>query len=121
MSDLQGLMMKLEGSDNGAGSLEAPSSNPESQSWLKYNSGQFQQVQIRLGYIVVGSDNGTGSLDAPSSDLESRSWSKYISGQFQQAQIRTVGRSRAGAVARALTRPRSPADTSRAYMKTNFK
>ncbi|GBP04830.1 hypothetical protein EVAR_67347_1 [Eumeta japonica] len=33
MNDFQGLMMQLEGSDNGAGSLEAPSSDPESQSW----------------------------------------------------------------------------------------
>ncbi|GBP43915.1 hypothetical protein EVAR_41771_1 [Eumeta japonica] len=32
MNDFQGLMMQLEGSDNGAGSLEAPSSDPESQS-----------------------------------------------------------------------------------------
>ncbi|GBP44766.1 hypothetical protein EVAR_86580_1 [Eumeta japonica] len=35
MNDFQGLMMQLEGSDNGAGSLEAPSSDPESQSWSK--------------------------------------------------------------------------------------
>ncbi|GBP20696.1 hypothetical protein EVAR_16570_1 [Eumeta japonica] len=35
MSDFQGLMMETEGSDNGAGSLEAPSSDPESQSWSK--------------------------------------------------------------------------------------
>ncbi|GBP95518.1 hypothetical protein EVAR_65886_1 [Eumeta japonica] len=52
MNDFQGLMMQLEGSDNGAGSLEAPSSDPESQSWSKYISGQFQQAQIWLGYIV---------------------------------------------------------------------
>ncbi|GBP92913.1 hypothetical protein EVAR_57283_1 [Eumeta japonica] len=31
-NDFQGLMMQPEGSDNGAGSLEAPSSDPESQS-----------------------------------------------------------------------------------------
>ncbi|GBP18923.1 hypothetical protein EVAR_20455_1 [Eumeta japonica] len=35
MNDFQGLMMHLEGSDNEAGSLEAPSSDPESQSWPK--------------------------------------------------------------------------------------
>ncbi|GBP15770.1 hypothetical protein EVAR_93952_1 [Eumeta japonica] len=52
MNDFQGLMMQLEGSDNGAGSLEAPSSDPESQSWSKSISGQFQQAQIWLGYIV---------------------------------------------------------------------
>ncbi|GBP58955.1 hypothetical protein EVAR_97328_1 [Eumeta japonica] len=46
MNDFQGLMMQLEGSDNGAGSLEAPSSDPESQSWSKSISGQFQQAQI---------------------------------------------------------------------------
>ncbi|GBP76091.1 hypothetical protein EVAR_46959_1 [Eumeta japonica] len=46
MNDFQGLMMQLEGSDNGAGSLEAPSSDPESQSWFKSISGQFQQAQI---------------------------------------------------------------------------
>ncbi|GBP63712.1 hypothetical protein EVAR_87689_1 [Eumeta japonica] len=39
MNDFQGLMMQLEGSDNGAGSLEAPSSDPESQSWSKSISG----------------------------------------------------------------------------------
>ncbi|GBP83091.1 hypothetical protein EVAR_84855_1 [Eumeta japonica] len=48
----QGLMMEPEGSDNGAGSLEAPSSDPESQSWSKSISGPFQQAQIWLGYIV---------------------------------------------------------------------
>ncbi|GBP17739.1 hypothetical protein EVAR_102597_1 [Eumeta japonica] len=52
MNDFQGLMMQLEGSDNGAGSLEAPSSDPESQSWSKSISGPFQQFQIWLGYIV---------------------------------------------------------------------
>ncbi|GBP47790.1 hypothetical protein EVAR_79638_1, partial [Eumeta japonica] len=52
MNDFQGLMMQLEGSDNGAGSLEAPSSDPESQSWSKSISGPFQQAQIWLGYIV---------------------------------------------------------------------
>ncbi|GBP35782.1 hypothetical protein EVAR_20636_1 [Eumeta japonica] len=41
-----------KGSDKGAGSLETPSSDPESRSWLKYISGQFQQAQIWLGYIV---------------------------------------------------------------------
>ncbi|GBP79832.1 hypothetical protein EVAR_50168_1 [Eumeta japonica] len=46
MNDFQGLMMQLEGSDNGAGSLEAPSSDPESQSWSKSISGPFQQAQI---------------------------------------------------------------------------
>ncbi|GBP76175.1 hypothetical protein EVAR_49972_1 [Eumeta japonica] len=46
MNDFQGLMMQLEGSDNGAGSLEAPSSDPESQSWSKSISGRFQQAQI---------------------------------------------------------------------------
>ncbi|GBP93198.1 hypothetical protein EVAR_24941_1 [Eumeta japonica] len=46
MSDFQGVMMETEGSDSGAGSLEAPSSDPESQSWSKYISGQFQQAQI---------------------------------------------------------------------------
>ncbi|GBP19984.1 hypothetical protein EVAR_11374_1 [Eumeta japonica] len=51
MNDFQGLMMQLEGSDNGAGSLEAPSSDPESQSWSNH-SGPFQQAQIWLGYIV---------------------------------------------------------------------
>ncbi|GBP53776.1 hypothetical protein EVAR_84260_1 [Eumeta japonica] len=35
MNDFQGLIMQLEGSDNGAGSLEAPSSDP-----LKVNRGQ---------------------------------------------------------------------------------
>ncbi|GBP07258.1 hypothetical protein EVAR_92136_1 [Eumeta japonica] len=55
MNDFQGLMMQLEGSDNGAGSLEAPSSDPESQSWSKSISGPFQQVQIWLGYIVPNS------------------------------------------------------------------
>ncbi|GBP63079.1 hypothetical protein EVAR_50035_1 [Eumeta japonica] len=35
MNDFQGLMMQLEGSENGAGSLETPSSDPESQSWSK--------------------------------------------------------------------------------------
>ncbi|GBP60758.1 hypothetical protein EVAR_41097_1 [Eumeta japonica] len=44
MNDFQGLMMQLEGSDNG--SLEAPSSDPESQSWSKSISGPFQQAQI---------------------------------------------------------------------------
>ncbi|GBP84641.1 hypothetical protein EVAR_65567_1 [Eumeta japonica] len=39
MNDFQGLMMQLKGSDNGAGSLEAPSSDPESRSWSKYISG----------------------------------------------------------------------------------
>ncbi|GBP27311.1 hypothetical protein EVAR_18782_1 [Eumeta japonica] len=39
-------------SDNEAGSLEAPSSDPESQSWSKYISRVFQQAQIWLGYIV---------------------------------------------------------------------
>ncbi|GBP84306.1 hypothetical protein EVAR_103594_1 [Eumeta japonica] len=52
MNNFQGLMMQPEGSDNGAGSLETPSSDPESQSWSKYISGPFQQAQIRLGYIV---------------------------------------------------------------------
>ncbi|GBP72135.1 hypothetical protein EVAR_49318_1 [Eumeta japonica] len=46
MNDFQGLMMEPEGSDYGAGSLESPSSDPESQSWSKYISGQFQQAQI---------------------------------------------------------------------------
>ncbi|GBP81462.1 hypothetical protein EVAR_59444_1 [Eumeta japonica] len=32
MNDFQGVMMQLEGSDNEGGSLEAPSSDPESQS-----------------------------------------------------------------------------------------
>ncbi|GBP19202.1 hypothetical protein EVAR_11524_1 [Eumeta japonica] len=35
MNDFQGLMMQLVGSDNGAGSLEAPSSDPENQLWPK--------------------------------------------------------------------------------------
>ncbi|GBP43038.1 hypothetical protein EVAR_96296_1 [Eumeta japonica] len=38
MNDFQGLMMQLEGSDNGAESLEAPSSDPESQSWSKFRA-----------------------------------------------------------------------------------
>ncbi|GBP88076.1 Beta-1,4-N-acetylgalactosaminyltransferase bre-4 [Eumeta japonica] len=53
MNHFQGLMMQLEGSDNGAGSLEAPSSDPESQSWSKSISGPFQQAQIWLGYIFT--------------------------------------------------------------------
>ncbi|GBP35901.1 hypothetical protein EVAR_23150_1 [Eumeta japonica] len=47
MNDFQDLMMQLEGSDNGVGSLEAPSSDPESQSWSKSISGPFEQTQIR--------------------------------------------------------------------------
>ncbi|GBP63529.1 hypothetical protein EVAR_45689_1 [Eumeta japonica] len=35
MNDFQGLMMQLEGSDNGAGTLEAPSTDSESPSWSK--------------------------------------------------------------------------------------
>ncbi|GBP77081.1 hypothetical protein EVAR_61083_1 [Eumeta japonica] len=51
MNEFQGLMMQSKGSDNGAGSLEAPSSNPESQSWSKYISEKFQQAQIRLDIL----------------------------------------------------------------------
>ncbi|GBP78598.1 hypothetical protein EVAR_65026_1 [Eumeta japonica] len=36
INDFQGQMMEPKGSDNGAGSLEAPSSDTESQSWSKY-------------------------------------------------------------------------------------
>ncbi|GBO98440.1 START domain-containing protein 10 [Eumeta japonica] len=54
MNDFQGLMMQLEGSDNGAGSLEAPSSDPESQSWSKSISGPFQQAQIWATSIITG-------------------------------------------------------------------
>ncbi|GBP34167.1 hypothetical protein EVAR_30719_1 [Eumeta japonica] len=52
MNDFQGLMMQLKGSDNGAKSLEAPSSDPESQSWSKYISGQFQQAQICVYRLI---------------------------------------------------------------------
>ncbi|GBP94966.1 hypothetical protein EVAR_27677_1 [Eumeta japonica] len=52
VNDFQGLMLQPEGFNNGTGSLEAPSTDPESQSWSKYISGQFQQAQIWLGYIV---------------------------------------------------------------------
>ncbi|GBP10202.1 hypothetical protein EVAR_77602_1 [Eumeta japonica] len=41
MNDFQSLMMQPEESDDGAGSLEAPSSDPESQSWSKYILGQL--------------------------------------------------------------------------------
>ncbi|GBP45795.1 hypothetical protein EVAR_76103_1 [Eumeta japonica] len=60
MNDFQGLMMQLEGSDNGAGSLEAPSSDPESQSRSKSISGPFQQAQIceRQEFDKDGSSQG---------------------------------------------------------------
>ncbi|GBP88143.1 hypothetical protein EVAR_59677_1 [Eumeta japonica] len=38
-----------DGARSGVGSLEAPSSDPKSQSWSKYISGQFQLAQIWLG------------------------------------------------------------------------
>ncbi|GBP24790.1 hypothetical protein EVAR_79637_1 [Eumeta japonica] len=44
MIGFQGLITELK--------FEAPSSDPESQSWSKYISGPFQQAQIWLGYIV---------------------------------------------------------------------
>ncbi|GBP51503.1 hypothetical protein EVAR_44478_1 [Eumeta japonica] len=50
--DFQGLTMEMEGSDNGAESLEALSLDPESQSWTKYISEQFQPAEIWLKYIV---------------------------------------------------------------------
>ncbi|GBP86408.1 hypothetical protein EVAR_62841_1 [Eumeta japonica] len=35
MNDFQGLVMQLEGSENEAGSLETPSSDPENHSWWR--------------------------------------------------------------------------------------
>ncbi|GBP86176.1 hypothetical protein EVAR_57881_1 [Eumeta japonica] len=57
----QGLMMEPEGSDNGAGSLEAPSSDPESQSWSKSISGPLQQAQIWEEISVSSYENENDS------------------------------------------------------------
>ncbi|GBP56766.1 Mariner Mos1 transposase [Eumeta japonica] len=53
MNDFQGLMMQPEGSNNGAGSLEAPSSDPESQSWAKYISGTLFKRNLQLKHIEL--------------------------------------------------------------------
>ncbi|GBP17140.1 hypothetical protein EVAR_17266_1 [Eumeta japonica] len=69
----QGLMMEPEGSDNGDGNLEAPSSDPESQLWSKYISRQFQQTQIRIvrarrsgrAAVTRGADRGRRKRRVP--------------------------------------------------------
>ncbi|GBP05747.1 Putative aminopeptidase W07G4.4 [Eumeta japonica] len=90
MNDFLGLMMQLEGSDNGAGSLEAPSSDPESQSWSKSISGHFQQAQI----CMDTRDTSTQVNGVPLStvtDLASSSYDAVIHVTYPQtASVRPV-------------------------------
>ncbi|GBP85340.1 hypothetical protein EVAR_99426_1 [Eumeta japonica] len=44
--------MEPEGSDDGVSKLPAPLSDPESQSWLKCMTRQYQQAQTRQGGVV---------------------------------------------------------------------
>ncbi|GBP35276.1 hypothetical protein EVAR_19497_1 [Eumeta japonica] len=54
MNDFQGLKIQPEGSHNGAGSLEAPSSDPESQSWSKYISGGAYTARAPMAGAPAG-------------------------------------------------------------------
>ncbi|GBP81711.1 hypothetical protein EVAR_59840_1 [Eumeta japonica] len=74
-------------SDNRAGSLEAPSLDPEIESWSKYISGQFQQTQMFLYYISFES---MWPREAPPAAPPTRAFLCYFWNKLRVMRLRTA-------------------------------